>query len=337
MFSKDLAIDLGTANTLVYMRGKGIVLNEPSVVALQSDGRAGHRILAYGRDAKKMSGKVPGNIVVIRPLRDGVITDFEVASAMLMHFIIKVRKWLRIFKPRMVIAVPSGITRVERRAVTEAALEAGARKVFLIEEPMAAAIGADLSVTEPVCSMVADIGGGTTDVAVISLGGIVSGKSVRVAGDKMDASIIRYIRNKYHLMIGESTAENVKMAVGNAFPDPWNIETWEVKGRAVASGIPGIITVTSADIREAISDQMESIITTFREVLEKTPPELAADITERGIVLTGGGALLKNLDKALSDETGLPIKLADNPLLTVALGSGKILDNIKVLKQVMID
>jgi rod shape-determining protein MreB and related proteins len=336
LFSSDLAIDLGTANTLVYVKGKGIVLMEPSVVAVSVDSRSKNRVLAVGTEAKKMLGRTPGNIVAIRPMRDGVIADFEVTEAMLRHFIHKVHNRRTFVRPRIVIAVPSGITQVEKRAVKESAESAGAREVFLIEEPMAAAIGANLPITEPTCNMVVDIGGGTTEVAVISLAGIVYSRSVRVAGDKMDSAIIQYIKRKYNLLIGEMTAEIIKTTIGNASPDPQDLETIEVKGRDLASGIPKILSIDSEEIRVAISEQIDSIIETVKIALEQTPPELAADIVDRGIILTGGGALLKNLDKFLREETRLPITVADDPLTTVALGVGKVLDNIEILKQVRI-
>ncbi len=336
IFSSDLAIDLGTANTLVYVKGQGIVLMEPSVVAVSVDNRSKNRVLAVGTEAKKMLGRTPGNIVAIRPMRDGVIADFEVTEAMLRHFIHKVHNRRTFVRPRIVIAVPSGITQVEKRAVKESAESAGAREVFLIEEPMAAAIGANLPITEPTCNMVVDIGGGTTEVAVISLAGIVYSRSVRVAGDKMDSAIIQYIKRKYNLLIGEMTAEIIKTTIGNASPDPQDLETIEVKGRDLASGIPKILSIDSEEIRVAISEQIDSIIETVKIALEQTPPELAADIVDRGIILTGGGALLKNLDKFLREETSLPITIADDPLTTVALGSGKTLDNIEILKKVVI-
>jgi len=336
MFSNDLAIDLGTANTLVYVKGKGIVLMEPSVVAVSVDHRSKNRVLAVGSDAKNMLGRTPSNIVAIRPMRDGVIADFEVTEAMLRYFIHKVHNRRTFVRPRIIIAVPSGITQVEKRAVKESAESAGAREVFLIEEPMAAAIGANLPITEPTCNMVVDIGGGTTEVAVISLAGIVYSRSVRVAGDKMDSAIIQYIKRKYNLLIGEMTAEMIKMTIGNASPDPQDLETIEVKGRDLASGIPKILSIDSEEIRVAISEQIDSIIETVKIALEQTPPELAADIVDRGIILTGGGALLKNLDKFLREETNLPITIADDPLTTVAHGSGKVLDNIEILKQVVI-
>jgi len=336
IFSTDLAIDLGTANTLVYVKGSGIVLNEPSVVAVHTDNRMKNRILAVGSEAKNMLGRTPGNIVAIRPLRDGVIADFEVTEAMLRHFIQKVHNRRTFIRPRIIIAVPSGITQVEKRAVRESAESAGAREVFLVEEPMAAAIGADLPITEPTCNMVVDIGGGTTEVAVISLAGIVYSRSIRIAGDKMDAAIIQYIKRKYNLLIGERTAEFIKTTIGNAYPDPQNLETIEVKGRDLVSGIPKILSIDSEEIRVSISEQIDALVEIIKMALEHTPPELAADIVDRGIVLAGGGALLKNLDKLLKEETGLPITVTEDPLSTVVIGSGKILDNIEILKQVII-
>jgi rod shape-determining protein MreB len=335
LFSSDLAIDLGTANTLVYVKGKGIVFSEPSVVAIFQDGSK-TRVLAVGLEAKRMLGRTPGNIRAIRPMRDGVIADFDVTEAMLRHFIHKAHDRRKFVRPRIIIALPSGITPVEKRAVTECAESAGAREVFLIEEPMAAAIGANLPITEPTCNMVVDIGGGTTEVAVISLSGIVYSRSVRVAGDKMDAGIMQYIKRKYNLLIGERTAEIIKITIGNAYPDPENLETIEVKGRDLVSGIPKILTIDSEEIRIAISEQVEAIAETVKIALEQTPPELAADIVDSGIVLTGGGALLKNLDKLLREESGLPITIAEDPLSTVAKGCGKTLDNIEILRQIAI-
>lgn len=336
VFSSDLAIDLGTANTLVYVKGKGIVLSEPSVVAVRLDNRIKNQVLAVGIEAKNMLGRTPGNIVAIRPMRDGVIADFEVTEAMIRHFIKKVHNRGKFVRPRMIIAVPSGITQVEKRAVRESAESAGAREVFLLEEPMAAAIGSGLPITEPTCNMIVDIGGGTTEVAVISLAGIVYSRSLRIAGDKMDASIMQYIKRKYNLLIGERTAEIIKTTIGNAYPDAQNLETIEVKGRDLVSGIPKILAIDSEEIRIAISEQIDAIVETVKIALEQTPPELAADIVDSGIVLTGGGALLKNLDKLLREESGLPITVADDPLSTVALGSGKCLDSLEILKQVMI-
>lgn len=336
LFSNDLAIDLGTANTLVYVKGKGIVLGEPSVVAVRTDNRMKNKVLAVGLEAKNMLGRTPGNIVAIRPMRDGVIADFEVTEAMLRHFIHKVHNRRTFVRPRIIVAVPSGITPVEKRAVKESAESAGAREVFLIEEPMAAAIGAGLPITEPTCNLIVDIGGGTTEVAVISLAGIVFSRSLRVAGDKMDAAIMQYIKRKYNLLIGERTSEIIKTTIGNAYPDADDIATIEVKGRDLVSGIPKILAIDSDEVREAISEQIDAIVETVKIALEQTPPELAADIVDRGIVLTGGGALLKNLDRLLREETGLPITIADDPLSTVARGSGMALDNIELLKQVTI-
>ncbi len=335
LFSNDLAIDLGTANTLVYVKGRGIVLSEPSVVAVRKDAKGINKVLAVGKEAKMMLGRTPGNIVAIRPMKDGVIADFEITEAMLRHFIRKVHNRTTLVRPRIIICVPSGITQVEKRAVRESAESAGAREVFLIEEPMAAAIGAGLPITEPTSNMIVDIGGGTTEVAVISLSGIVYSKSVRVGGDKMDEAILQYIKRKYNLLIGLSTAEIIKTTIGNAFPSD-HIETIEVKGRDLVTGIPKILTIDSDEVRKAISEQVETIVETIRIALEQTPPELAADIVDRGIVLTGGGALLKDLDVLLREETKLPIIITEDALSTVVLGSGKALDNISLLREVMI-
>jgi rod shape-determining protein MreB len=336
VFSDDLAIDLGTANTLVYVRGKGIVLREPSVVAVRTDRHSRNRILAVGIDAKNMLGRTPGNIVAIRPMQDGVIADFEVTEAMLRYFIQKVHKHRKFVKPRIIIAIPSGITPVEKRAVRESAESAGAREVFLIEEPMAAAIGAGLPVSEPVCNMIIDIGGGTTEVAVISLAGIVYSHSLRVAGNKMDDAIMQHIKRHYNLLIGERTAEVIKTTIANAYPDYTNLETIEVKGRDLVSGIPKILAIDSEEIRRAISEHIDAILEMVKIALEQAPPELAGDIVDRGVVLTGGGALLKNLDKLLREETGLPIIVTEDPLSSVALGCGKVLEDIKILSEVMI-
>jgi len=333
-FSNDLAIDLGTANTLVYVKGKGIVLSEPSVVAVRKNDRDRSRVLAVGREAKMMLGRTPGNIVAIRPMKDGVIADFEITEAMLRHFIRKVHNRRSLIRPRIIVCVPSGITPVEKRAVRESAQSAGAREVYLIEEPMAAAIGAGLPITEPICNMVVDIGGGTSEVAVISLAGIVYSKSVRVGGDKMDEAILQYIKRTYNLLIGERTAEIIKTTIGNAFPG--EVESMDVKGRDLVSGIPKIININSDEVRLAIQEQIDVIVAAVKTALEQTPPELAADIVDRGIYLTGGVALLKGLDDLLKQETGLPIKIADDPLTTVVLGSGRALDNLNILKEVMI-
>ncbi len=333
-FSNDLAIDLGTANTLVYVKGKGIVLTEPSVVAVRKNARGGNKILAVGTEAKMMLGRTPGSIVAIRPMKDGVIADFEVTEAMLRHFIRQAHNRKGLMRPRIVISIPSGITQVERRAVRESAESAGAREVYLIEEPMAAAIGAGLPITEPTSNMVLDIGGGTTEVAVISLAGIVYSQSVRVAGDKMDEAILQYIKRRYSLLIGEATSERIKIILGNAYPSS-NTETMEIKGRDLVSGIPKIIEINSDEIREAIAEQVEAIVETVKSALEHTPPELAADIVDKGIVITGGGALLKGLDDRLHEETGLPITITEDALSTVVLGAGKALENLDVLKEVM--
>jgi len=335
IFSNDLAIDLGTANTLVYVKGKGIVLSEPSVVAVRSDNRGYKKVLAVGKEAKLMLGRTPGNIVAIRPMREGVIADFEVTEAMLRHFIRKVHNRRTLLRPRIIIAVPSGITQVEKRAVRESAESAGAREVYLIEEPMAAAIGAGLPITEPTANMVVDIGGGTTEVAVISLAGIVFSKSVRVGGDKFDEAILQYVKRKYNLLIGERTAEVIKTTIGTAYPQE-EPESIEVKGRDLVTGIPKILSIDSEEVRVAIAEQIDTIVQVVKLALEQTPPELAADIVDRGIFLTGGGALLKNLDVLLKEETGLPIIIADDPLSAVVLGSGKILENLDLLKEVSI-
>jgi rod shape-determining protein MreB len=334
-FSNDLAIDLGTANTLVYVKGKGIVLSEPSVVAVRKNARDRSRVLAVGREAKMMLGRTPGNIVAIRPMKDGVIADFEITEAMLRHFIRKVHNRRSLIRPRIIVCVPSGITQVEKRAVRESAESAGAREVYLIEEPMAAAIGAGLPITEPICNMVVDIGGGTTEVAVISLAGIVYSKSMRMGGDKMDEAILQYIKRTYNLLIGERTSEIIKTTIGNAYPG--EMETMDVKGRDLVTGIPKIININSDEVRQAIQEQIDTIVATVKTALEQTPPELAADIVDRGIYLTGGVALLKNLDTLLHQETGLPIKITEDPLSTVVLGSGKALDNLDILKEVMVD
>ncbi len=336
VFSTDLAIDLGTANTCVYVKGHGLVLREPSVVAVKRDNRGNKVVLAVGHDAKRMLGRVPGNIEAIRPMKDGVIADFEVTEAMLRHFISKAHKSNHFVHPRVMICVPTGVTQVEKRAVKESAQSAGAREVYLIEEPMAAAIGANLPITEPISNMVVDIGGGTTEVAVISLAGIVYSRSVRVGGDKMDEAIMTHVKRKYNLLIGETSAEDIKIQIGSAYPlDPE--ETLEIKGRDLLDGIPKNITITSEEIRKSIAEQVDSIVQAVRIALEQTPPELAADIVDRGIVLTGGGALLKGLDQLLRDQTNLPITVVDDPLSTVVMGTGKALDNINILKNVCID
>ncbi|MDR2669296.1 MAG: rod shape-determining protein [Desulfovibrio sp.] len=335
IFSSDLAIDLGTANTCVYVKGRGIVLREPSVVAVRKDLR-NNRVLAVGMEAKKMLGKTPGNIEAIRPMKDGVIADFEITEAMLRYFIAKVHNSRRLVRPRIMICVPTGITQVEKRAVKESAQSAGAREVYLIEEPMAAAIGANLPIQEPTSNMIVDIGGGTTEVAVISLAGIVYSKSVRVGGDKMDESIMNHVKRKYNMLIGEASAENIKMTIASASPLEPELEM-EVKGRDLVTGIPQNIIITSEEVRKAISEQVDAIVLAVRVALEQTPPELAADIVDRGIVLTGGGALLKGLDQLLRNETSLPITVVEDPLSTVVIGTGKALDNIHILKEVCVD
>jgi len=332
-FSNDLAIDLGTANTLVYVKGKGIVIDEPSVVAVQNLTNGTKKVLAVGSDAKQMVGRTPGNIVAIRPMKEGVIADFEVTEAMLRHFITKVHHRKTLVRPRIIICIPSGITQVERRAVKESAESAGAREVYLIEEPMAAGIGAGLPITEPSGNMVVDIGGGTTEVAVISLAGIVFAKSVRVGGDKMDEAITQYIKRKYNLLIGERTAENIKIKIGSAAPLE-DLETMEIKGRDLVAGVPQTIEINSDEIREAMTEPLNAILEAVRISLERTPPELAADIVDKGIVLTGGGAIMRNLDLLLREETGLPITIIDDPLTCVVRGSGKVLDELTLLKDV---
>jgi len=334
-FSNDLAIDLGTANTLVYVRGKGIVLNEPSVVAVHKNAKGEKKVLAVGTEAKKMLGRTPGNIEAIRPMRDGVIADFDITEAMLRHFILSVHNRRALVRPRIIVSIPSGITQVERRAVRETVESAGAREIYLIEEPMAAAIGAGLPITEPISSMIVDIGGGTTEVAVISLAGIVYSKSIRVAGDKIDDQIVQYMKRKYSLLIGERWGENIKMEIGCAYPDPnQEIRKMEVKGRDLISGIPKTVEINSEEIREAIMEPLSLIVDTIKDALENAPPELAGDIVDRGIVLTGGGALLRNIDMLIRAETGLPITIGEDPLTTVARGAGIALDQLDVLKEV---
>jgi len=333
IFAKDMGIDLGTANTLVHVRGKGIILREPSVVAIQRDTDT---VMAVGEEAKQMIGRTPGNIIAIRPMKDGVIADFDITQTMLRHFIKKaLRNKTFLVRPRVVISVPSGVTAVEERAVREAALQAGAKEAYLIEEPMAAAIGADLPVHEPTGNMIVDIGGGTTEVAVISLGGIVNSKSIRVAGDEMDDAIVAHIKRAYNLMIGERTAEDIKIRIGSAI---WTGErqTYEVRGRDLVTGLPKTIGVTSDEIQKALSEPVSTIVDAIKVCLEKTPPELAADVMDRGIMMAGGGSLLRGLDRLVSEETGMPVHVAEEPLSAVALGTGKALENIETLRRVAV-
>lgn len=330
-FTKDMGIDLGTANTLVYVKGKDIVIREPSVVAIQTNTK---QVLAVGEEAKKMIGRTPGNIVAIRPLRDGVIADFDITQNMLKYFIRRATQRRSLFQPRVVVCVPSGVTEVEKRAVEEAAIHAGARDAYLIEEPMAAAIGAGLPVHEATGSLIVDVGGGTTEVAVISLGGIVTSKSIRVGGDELDESIVNYIKKEYSLMIGERTAEDIKITIGSA-----NVNTKEskmnIRGRDLISGLPKTIEVTSREIYEAMREPVYNILEAIKSTLEKTPPELAADIMEQGIMLTGGGALLDGVDLLIKSETGMPVHIAESPLDCVAIGTGKALESIEVLKKTL--
>jgi len=335
LLSADMAIDLGTANTLVYVKGRGIVLNEPSVVAIINKGGKS-QVLAVGNEAKMMLGRTPGNITAIRPMRDGVIADFEIAEEMIKHFIRKVHNRRSFASPLIVVCVPSGSTAVERRAIQESALAAGSRRVYLIEEPMAAAIGAGLPVTEPTGSMVVDIGGGTTEVAVLSLGGIVYSRSVRVGGDKMDEAIIAYIRRMHNLLVGEASAERIKKEIGSAIaPADGNGLTIEIKGRDLMNGVPKEVTVGQRQIAESLAEPVAAIVEAVKVALESTPPELAADIVDKGIVLTGGGALLANMDQVIRNETGLPVSIADEALSCVALGTGKVLEHLKSMKHVV--
>jgi rod shape-determining protein MreB len=329
-FGTDLAIDLGTANTLIYTKGKGVIIREPSMVAIEKNSG---KIRAVGNEAKEMMGKTPTNIIAIRPMKDGVIADFEITEKMLEYFIKKTRTGSQFLKPRIVIGIPSEITQVERRAVKDAALRARASEVFLIEQAMAAAIGADLPITEPGGNMIVDIGGGTTDVAVISLSGIVISQSIRTASDEMDEAIISYIKKKYNLLLGVRTAEQIKIQIGSAYPLDENLEM-EIKGRDLSHGIPKTIPVNDNEIREALESVVQTIVDAVRSTLEKTPPELSADIVDRGIILSGGGSLLKNLDKRLREETLLPVFITEDPLSSVVLGAGKILENIDLLKKV---
>lgn len=321
-FAKDMGIDLGTANTLVFVDGVGVVLQEPTVVAIEKESG---NVFAVGEAAKQMVGRTPGNIVAIRPMKNGVIADFDVTEKMLRYFISKTGKHVNLFAPRLIVGVPSGVTEVEKRAIMDAGLQAGAREVFLIEEPMAAAIGAGLQVEEAFGSLIVDIGGGTTEVAVIALGGIVSSRSIRVAGDEMNEAVMNYIKRNYNLMIGERTSENIKKQIGSAFPDG-DVETMEVRGRDLLTGLPKTITVSSLEIAEALSEPIANIVESVKLTLEKTPPELAADILDKGIVMAGGGALLRGIDRLLAEETGMPVQIAENPLSCVARGTGIALE-----------
>lgn len=332
MFSNDMGIDLGTATTLVYVKGQGIVLCEPSVVAIQ---KGTHNVLAVGEEAKRMLGRTPGNIVAIRPMKDGVIADFEITEDMLRYFIKKVHNRRVFVRPRMVIAIPSGITEVEKRAVKDSAEHAGAREVYLVEEPISAAIGVGLPIQEPSGNMIIDVGGGTTEIAVISLAGIVFSRSIRIGGDELDEAIIEHLKKTYNLMIGERTAEDVKIKIGSAYPLEEEL-TMEVRGRDLVAGLPKTITISSEEIREAIAGPISAILEATRMTLERTPPELSADLIERGIVMAGGGALLRGLDKLISEETGLPVHVAEDPMTAVAMGTGKVLSEIKYLKKVTV-
>jgi rod shape-determining protein MreB len=330
--SRDMGVDLGTANTLVYARRVGIVVREPSVVAKRLDDG---QVLAVGEEAKRMIGRTPGDIVATRPLRDGVIADFDTTAAMLTYFIRRAadgRMWIR---PRIVIGIPSGCTEVEKRAVIDATLQAGARDAYLIEEPMAAAIGAGLPVSEPIGSMVVDIGGGTTEVAVIALGGIVTSRSIRIAGDELDDAIIQYARRAYNLLIGERSSEEIKIAIGSAFPTREETAV-DVRGRDLVSGLPRTVRMTSAEIREALAEPVQAIVEAVKQTLERTPPELAADIVDRGIILTGGGSLLRGMDRLLAEETGMPVSLTDDPLAAVVMGTGRVLEELESLKKVLV-
>ncbi len=334
LFSNDLAIDLGTASTLIYVKGKGIVTNEPSVVAVKKDGK-GKRVLAVGKEAKAMLGKTPGNIAAIRPLKDGVIADFEITEEMLKYFITKVHNRRLLVRPRIIIGVPSGITQVEMRAVRESAYSAGAGEVFLIEEPMAAAIGAGLPITEPSANMIVDIGGGTSEIAVISLAGIVVAKSLRIGGDKLDEAIAQHIKRKYNLSIGTGIAEKIKIERGLSLPDDED-ETMEIKGSNLVTGIPTTLEISVNEIKKAMTEPINALVESIKQVLETTPPELAADMVDKGIVLAGGGALIKGLDVIIREETKLPVTIAEDPLTCVVKGAGKVLDEIKLLREVTI-
>ena len=332
LFSNDMGIDLGTASTLVYVKGEGVVLSEPSVVAIE---RGTSKVLAVGDEAKRMLGRTPGNIIAIRPMKDGVIADFEITEAMLRYFIKKVHHRRVLVRPRIVIAIPSGITEVEKRAVKDSAERAGAREVFLVEEPIAAAIGVGLPIQEPVGNMIIDIGGGTTELAVISLSGTVFSKSIRIGGDEMDEAIIEYLKKTYNLMVGERTAEEIKIKIGSAYPLEEEM-SMEVKGRDLVAGLPKTVTITSEEIRESLQEPLRAIVEVTKISLERTPPELAADLIDHGIVMAGGGSLLRGLDKLISEETGLPVHIADDPLTAVAEGTGKVLNEIHYLRKVTV-
>ncbi|MGE5508470.1 MAG: rod shape-determining protein [Chitinophagales bacterium] len=331
--ARDMGIDLGTANTLVYVKGKGIVLQEPSVVAIDRDSG---EVLKVGAEAKRMVGRTPGNIQAIRPMKDGVIADFDTTEKMLRYFIHKVQRGRGLFRPRVIVGVPSGVTEVEKRAVQDATLQAGAREAYLIEEPMAAAIGAGLPVQEPTGSMIVDIGGGTTEVAVISLGGIVSPRSIRIAGDEMDEAIVNHVRRSFNLMVGDRTAEDIKKEIGSAYPADDDDYAIEVRGRDLVTGLPKTVQITRREVREALTDPVNQIIDAVKQTLERTPPELAADIMDKGIVLAGGGALLRGLDRRIQEETGMPVHIADDPLTCVARGTGEACDHFDVLRRVLI-
>ncbi|HAN86177.1 MAG: rod shape-determining protein [Bacillota bacterium] len=330
--ARDMGIDLGTANTLVYVRGKGIVLQEPSVIAIDRDSQ---EILAVGYDAKKMVGRTPASIVAVRPMRDGVIADLDVTVTMLRHFIEKASKRHGVFKPRVVIGVPSGVTQVERRVIHDSAIQAGAKEAFLIEEPMAAAIGAGLPVEDATGNMVVDVGGGTTEVAVISLGGIVAAKSITIAGDKMDEAIVNYMKRNYNLMIGERTAEEIKKTVGSAYPSQHE-ETMEARGRDIVNGLPKTVNISNTEIQQALSDPVGEIVNAVRMTLEKTPPELSADVIDKGIVMTGGGSMLQGLDRLLADVTGMPVYLTEDPLTCVARGAGNVVEHLATYRRVLV-
>jgi len=332
LFSSDMGIDLGTATTLVYLKNEGIVLCEPSVVAIEA---GTSNVLAVGEEAKRMLGRTPGNIIAIRPMRDGVIADFEIAESMLRYFIKKVQRSRRLVRPRMVVAVPSGITEVEKRAVKDSALHAGAREVYMLEEPVAASIGVGLPIQEPSGNMIIDIGGGTTEMAVISLAGVVFSKSIRVGGDELDDAIINYLKRTYNLMVGERTAEEIKIRIGSSYPMEEEL-SMNVRGRDLIAGLPKMITITSEEIREALSEPIAQIVEAVRITLERTPPELSADLIEKGIILAGGGSLLRGIDKLIAEETSLPVHVADDPLTAVVLGTGKVLSELKYLKRLTV-